>query len=72
MKSKIYWGDTMKADRKKYLDLLNSEVQPVKLGNKNKTGKCGMCGVKVDKLYPRKVGQVEFMICENCKTIMDM
>jgi len=56
---------------KEFLKLMQ-ESKPVKLGNKNKTGKCGMCGVKVDKLYPRKVGQVEFMICENCKSIMDM
>ena len=62
----------MKDDKQKFIDLLKAEVPPVKLGNKNKTGKCGMCGVKVDKLYLRKVGQVEFMICENCKAIMDM
>ena len=62
----------MKDDRQKHLNLLNAEVPTVKLGNKNKTGKCGMCGVKVDKLYPRKVGQVDFMICENCKAIMNM
>ena len=52
--------------------LLTTEVPPVKIGNKNKTGQCGMCGIKVKKLYPCKVGQVEFMICENCKSIMDM
>lgn len=52
--------------------LLKSDVPPVKLGNANKKGKCGMCGVKVDVLYPRKVGKVNFMICENCKSIMDM
>ena len=52
--------------------LLTQEVKPVKLGNKNTTGKCGMCGIKVKNLYPRKVGQVDFKICENCKSIMDM
>ena len=52
--------------------LLTSEVQPVKLGNKNKTGKCGMCGEKAKTLYPRKVGQVEFMICESCKCVMEL
>lgn len=52
--------------------LLTEEVKPVKIGNKNKTGKCGMCGTKVKKLYPRKVGQVELMICEQCKSIMEM
>lgn len=60
------------SDKKQFVKLLTSEVPPVKLGNKNKTGKCGMCGIKVSKLYPRKVGQVEFMICGNCKSIMDM
>lgn len=39
-----------------FLKLLKEEVPPVKLGNKNKTGECGMCGIKVKKLYPRKVG----------------
>lgn len=52
--------------------LLKSDVPPLKLGNKNKTGKCGMCGIKVKKLYPQKVGKVDFMICEICKSIMDM
>lgn len=52
--------------------LLTEEVKPIKIGNKNKTGKCGMCGTKVKKLYPRKVGQVEFMICEQCKSLMEM
>ncbi len=56
----------------KYIDLFQSEIKPIKLGNKNKTGKCGMCNIKVDKLYYQKVGQVEFMICENCKQIMVM
>ncbi len=51
---------------------LKSEVPPVELGNKNKTGECGMCGINVKKLYPQTVGKVEFMICENCKSIMDM
>lgn len=58
--------------KKQYLKLLQSEVKPVKLGNTNKSGKCGMCGVKVGKLYPCKVGQVDFMVCENCKGVMDM
>lgn len=57
---------------KEFERLLKTDVPPVKLGNKNKTGKCGMCGIKVDKLYNRKVGQVEFMICGRCKAIMDM
>ena len=61
-----------KTDRDYYLALLKSEVPPVKLGNTNKLGKCGMCGTKVQKLYPRKVGQVNFMICGTCKSIMDM
>lgn len=61
-----------KTDRDYFLALLKSEVPPVKLGNTNKSGKCGMCGTKVPKLYPRKVGQVNFMICGNCKSIMDM
>lgn len=56
--------------KEKYIHLLNAEVSEVKLGNKNKTGKCGMCGVKVKELYYQKVGQVEFMICERCKDIM--
>lgn len=61
-----------KTDREYFEELLKSEVPPVKLGNTNQTGKCGMCGTKVPKLYPRKVGQVNFMICGNCKSIMDM
>lgn len=59
------------SDIDKYLNLLNAEVPPVKLGNKNKTGECGMCGIKVKHLYPRRVGQVDFMICDRCKMIMD-
>lgn len=59
-------------DKDGYLKLLMAEVPPVKIGNKNKTEKCGMCGTKVKKLYPQTVGQVEFMICENCKSIMGM
>ena len=51
---------------------LRAEVPPIKLGNNNKTGECGMCGIRVKKLYPQKVGQVNFMICEQCKSIMDM
>ncbi|ABR48743.1 hypothetical protein Amet_2591 [Alkaliphilus metalliredigens QYMF] len=57
--------------REQYLKLLREEVPPVKLGNKNKTGKCGMCGVNANKLYPQKVGRVDFMICQRCKSIMD-
>lgn len=57
---------------KEYEKLLKAEIPPVKLGNKNKSGKCGMCGVKVKKLYPCKVGKIDFMICENCKSIMDL
>ena len=59
-------------DKERYLKLLREEVPPVKLGNKNRTGKCGMCGIRVDKLYPQTVGKVGFMICGNCKQIMDM
>lgn len=61
-----------KADRDYFEELLSCDVPPVKLGNTNKTGRCGMCGIKVMKLYPHKVGQVNFMICGNCKSIMDM
>ena len=60
----------MSKEEERYKQLLNAEVPPVKLGNKNKTGKCGMCGVKVRKLRYQKVGQVEFMICERCEDIM--
>lgn len=60
------------SDAKEFEKLLKSEVKPVKLGNSNKTGKCGMCGIKVKKLYPQKVGQIDFMICSNCKSIMEM
>ena len=56
----------------RYKKLLSQDVPNVKLGNTNSTGKCGMCGEKHKQLYPRKVGQVKFMICINCKTIMDM
>ena len=59
-------------DKDGYLKLLMAEVPPVKIGNRNKTGKCGMCGIRVEELYPQTVGQVEFMICESCKSIMDM
>ena len=38
-----------KEDR--FIKLLRADVQPVKLGNKNTTGKWGMCGVKVKKLF---------------------
>lgn len=62
----------MRSSKNEYIKLLQSKVPPVKLGNANKTGKCGMCGIRVKKLYPCKVGQVEFMICENCKCVMDM
>lgn len=56
-----------------FIDLFDDDkIQPVKLGNDNKTGECGMCGIKVDKLYPRRVGQIDFMICSRCKAIMDM
>ena len=66
MKGNDSWS---KETAEKYL---KAEVPPVKLGNKNKTGECGMCGVKVKNLYPHKVGQVHFMICGNCKSIMNM
>lgn len=52
--------------------LLKADVPPAQLGNTNKTGKCGMCGIKVKTLYPQRVGQVDFMVCGNCKSIMDM
>ena len=57
---------------KEFERLLKAEVPPIKLGNNNKSGKCGMCGIRVKKLYPQKVGQVNFMICEQCKFVMDM
>lgn len=57
---------------KEFEKLLKSDVPPVKIGNSNKSGKCGMCGIKSKVLYPKKVGNVNFMICENCKAIMDM
>lgn len=57
---------------KEYEKLLKADVPPVKLGNKNKSGKCGMCGIDVKKLYPCKVGKIDFMICGNCKSIMDL
>lgn len=62
----------MKNQQEKYLNLLQADVPPAKLGNKNKAGKCGMCGTKVKKLHPRRVGQVDFMICGNYKSIMEM
>jgi len=58
--------------RENYINLLNGEIKPIKIGNNNKSGKCGMCGIKDIKLYPQKVGQVDFMICGNCKQIMDL
>jgi len=58
-------------DKNEYIKLLQDEVKLIKLGNKNKIGECGMCGIKVKKLYQRRVGQVDFMICERCKEIMD-
>lgn len=61
-----------KDDYKTWEQLLKAEPKPIKLGNTNTSGKCGMCGVKVPKLYPHKVGKVDFMICERCKAIMDM
>ena len=57
--------------QKETIRLFTAEVPPVKLGNTNKTGKCDMCGMKEYHLYPHKVGQVDFMICEDCKNIMD-
>ena len=59
-------------DKEMFESLLSASVPPVKLGNSNKVGKCGMCGIKVPKLYPHKVGQVNFMICDNCRFIMHM
>lgn len=61
-----------KTDKEIWLDLLRADVSPVKLGNTNKSGKCGMCGVKAPQLFPRKVGNVDFMICPRCKGVMDM
>lgn len=55
-----------------FMDLLSKDVPPVTLGNSNSSGDCGMCGVSVPVLYPCKVGNVDFMICPNCKAIMDM
>lgn len=59
---------------KEILDLFKSvdNPKPVVLGNTNKSGECGMCGISVPKLFPRKVGQVQFYICPRCKAIMDM
>jgi len=54
------------------LKLLRSKPEPVKIGNGNKSGECGMCGIYAKKLYPQRVGNVDFMICANCKSIMDM
>lgn len=65
-------GAVKTSDREEFIKLLRAEIPPVKIGNKNKTGKCGMCGINVKKLYPQTVGQVDFMICENCKGIMEM
>lgn len=62
----------MMDEKKTWEELLTAEPKPIKLGNTNKNGKCGMCGVKVKKLYPHKVGRVDFMICERCKSIMDL
>jgi len=58
-------------DKNEYIKLLQDEVKLIKLGNKNKIGECGMCGIKVKKLYQRRVGQVDFMTCGRCKEIMD-
>lgn len=44
-----------KTDEEILLDLLRSEPKPVKLGNTNKRGKCGMCGTKAPQLLPCKV-----------------
>ena len=51
------------------VSLFTSKPEPIKLGNTNKSG---VCGVKVKKLYPYKVGQLKFMVCENCKSIMEL
>ena len=59
-------------NEKEAVKFLSPKIKPIKLGNKNKTGKCGMCGKSVKNLYASKVGQVDFMICENCKSIMNM
>jgi len=63
--------DTIEAQQQE-INLLIMEITELIESNQNKTEKCGMCGTKVKKLYPQTVGQVEFMICENCKSIMDM
>lgn len=60
------------ASMEDYLKLLRAPEKPIKIGNTNKTGKCGMCGINVKKLYPQKVGQVDFMICGNCKCVFDI
>jgi hypothetical protein len=64
----------MRVDKfdKAAVSLFTSKPEPIKLGNTNKSGVCGMCGVKVKKLYPYKVGQIKFMVCENCKSIMEL
>lgn len=58
-------------DKEQFIKLLKEDKKPIKLGNENKIGECGMCGIVVKKLYPQTVGQVNFMICERCKMIMD-
>ena len=62
----------MEKHMEEYCKLLKEEIKPIKLGNNNKVGKCGMCGLKFDFLYPQKVGSVEFHICQSCKEIMDL
>ena len=57
---------------KEWERLLRSEPEPVRLGNRNRTGKCGMCGMRQKQLHPWKVGQVQFYICDTCKSIMEM
>lgn len=59
-------------NEKSAIKLLTTETPAVEVGNKNMSGECGMCGIKAKKLYPQKIGSVEFMICGNCKSIMDM
>ena len=55
-----------------FSDLLKlfDEPQPLQLGN-TKPNRCGMCGIKTKKLYPRMVGKINFYICGFCKSIME-
>jgi transcription elongation factor Elf1 len=59
-------------DKRNSREISKDRSTPVKIGNKNKTGECGMCGVKVKKTVSTQSRTVDFMICGNCKSIMNM